>query len=366
MMAQGLRVGIIGASARGGAWAEISHVPAVKGLAGLELVAVAASSQEAANQAAKMFGAARGYGEANDLIRDPDVDLVTVAVKVPDHRALVLEALQAGKHVFCEWPLGRDVAEAEELTRAAGSAGVHAAIGLQARLSPAVRRARELVASDTIGRVLAARHYSDTMAFGPAATASALYLEEPANGATHLAIHGGHALDLGTAVLGSFADVTALNATQFPEIEVGEKGERRPRRIPDRMLALARVETGAALSLEVIGGRPAKATTFRLEVVGETGMLVLAGGAARGFQAGRIALTLNGKDQAVEEGELTDLPDTAFNVAAVYAALRDDIADNTANTPDFAHAVRLTRLVEAVTQSSEDGTRKAAAGWPSA
>ena len=117
-MAKALGVGIIGASAERG-WAKLAHVPAIQQLAGLEVAAVASGSQAKADAAAKAFGAKSGYADGKDLIHDPTVDIVTIAVKVPDHRELVLAALGAGKHIYCEWPLGRNLAETEELARAA-------------------------------------------------------------------------------------------------------------------------------------------------------------------------------------------------------------------------------------------------------
>jgi predicted dehydrogenase len=107
---------------------EISHVPAAQSLAGLELVAVASGSQPKADAAAKAFGAKAGYAYDKDLIRDTDV---VIAVRVPDHRELVLAAVAARKHIYCEWPLGRDLAESEDIAAAAQAAGVHVAIGLQ-------------------------------------------------------------------------------------------------------------------------------------------------------------------------------------------------------------------------------------------
>lgn len=86
-----LGVGIIGASPERGR-AKESHVPAVQKLAGLELVAVATGSQPSADAATRAFGAKADCGNAEDLIGNPDVDIVTVAVKVPDHRKLVLGA----------------------------------------------------------------------------------------------------------------------------------------------------------------------------------------------------------------------------------------------------------------------------------
>jgi predicted dehydrogenase len=224
-MPKPLRVGIIGASAKRG-WAKESHVPAVQQLAGLELVAIATHSQETADAAAQAFGVKSAYGNAADLIRDPNVDLVAVCVRVPNHRTLVLDALAAGKHVYCEWPLGRNLTETDELAAAAHSAGVHAAIGLQARMNPTMHRARDLVASGAIGRVLSARLYSGTAAFGPKVATADTYTENADNGATLVSIHGGHALDLAVAVLGSLADITALTTIQYPKLKLTT----RPRR----------------------------------------------------------------------------------------------------------------------------------------
>lgn len=356
-MTKPLRIGIIGASANRG-WAKESHVPAVQKLAGLELAAVATHTQETADAAAKAFGAKSAYGNAADLIRDPNVDLVVVCIKVPDHRDLVLSALAAGKHIYCEWPLGRNITETEEIATAAHTAGVHAAIGLQTRMNPAARRAQNLIESGAIGRLLSARLYSGTVAFGPRMAAADSYLDNAENGATLVTIHGGHALDLAIAVVSQIEDVSALTTTQYPKVEVDNSAARRARLIPDHLLVQARLTDGSALSVEVAGGRPPEATRFRLEVVGEEGVLALDGGAARGFQSGRLHLSLNGEPQLVDDAEIGVMPDTAANVAGLYAALRDDIALGTSTVPDFTHAVRLTRLLDDVLSSAQTGTRK--------
>lgn len=361
-MAEPLRVGIIGASAEGG-WAREGHVPAVQALAGLEFVAVATNSQRTADAAAKAFGVPAAYGSGMDLIRAPGIDLVTVATRVPDHRELVLAALKAGKHVYSEWPLGAGMDETEEMSAAAGTAGVHTAIGLQLRGSPVVRRARELILSGAVGRVLSASVYSATAGFGPDVPAPYLYLEAPESFANLVTIQGAHTIDLAIMVAGTLGDLSALATAQYPEIKVGDAGERRPRTTFDHLLVQSRLAEGGTLAVEVAGGRP-PATPFRLEVVGATGVLRLDGGAARGFQSGRLRLFLNGLPQPVDEGELAAIPDTAANVAGVYAALRDDIARGTFTVAGFAHAVKLTRLVTDLLSSSSARNRTKSANWP--
>ena len=134
---QPLRVGIIGADAKA-SWAGVSHVPAIAALPNLTLSAVATRSENSAREATNAFGAAHAFGDPLALIHSGEVDIVTVAVRVPAHRDLVLAALAAGKTVYSESPRGRTVAEGEEMARSAAAAGIHTAIGLQARYNPSL------------------------------------------------------------------------------------------------------------------------------------------------------------------------------------------------------------------------------------
>ncbi len=356
-----LRVGIIGASAERG-WARISHVPAVRGLPGLALDAVVGSSQASADAAARAFEVGKAYADAASLFRDPEIDIVAVAVKVPDHRALVLAAVAAGKHLYCEWPLGRNTAETEELAAAIHASGVHAAIGLQARADPAVLQARRLVASGAIGRVLSARVVSATMAFGAEVEQAMAFAEDPANGVTLASIQGAHTLDTVIAVLGPFAAAAAMVTTQFPEVRIGADRERAPRSTADHLLFQARLATGAPVSIEVAGGRPADRTPFGFEITGETGSLMLDGGAPRGFQSGRLRLLLDDREQPLDA--TASLPDTAANVAGIYAALCSDIRDQARTAPGIDQALRLCRLLDDMRRSAETGAGSHAERWP--
>ena len=203
-MAKNLRIGLIGASAQGG-WARESHVPAILGTDGMVLEAVSTSHQASADAAAQAFGARRAFGDALAMVRSPDVDVVAVSVRVPFHRDMVIAALDAGKHVLSEWPLGTDVDDAAAMAAAATRTGAHVAVGLQARFAPAVRAAVDLLAKGRIGRVLSARVVSTTIALSPDVVDAAAYMEDPANGVTVYTIHGGHTFYLVEALLGPIA-----------------------------------------------------------------------------------------------------------------------------------------------------------------
>lgn len=357
-----LKVGLIGANPEGG-WARESHVPALGLLPGFELAAVGGKTQQAADAAAHAFRVPKAYGQVADLFADPDIDLVTVAVTLPAHRALLHGALAAGKHVYCEYPLGLDVQESEQLAMEAQAAGVHTAIGLQSRANPAARHARALLAGGRIGRLLTASIVSTTAGFGPSTAAAVAYTEDPATGVNLLTIQTAHTIDLAIALLGGLADLSALASTQFPEVTV-DGGLRQKRRTFDHVLLQARLACGAPLAVEVAGGR-ATSTPFRFEVVGETGTLALVGGAPRGFQSGRLTLLLNDEPQVVDEGELATLPDAALNVGATYARLRADIVAGSRTVTGFTHAVRLARLIGDAAEAARTGLRRAAHDWPS-
>ena len=125
-----LGVGIIGASPDRG-WASDAHIPALTALKELEFIALSTSRKESAELASKQFGVALAFDNHESLVSCPEVDLVAVTVKVPHHLELATAAINAGKAVYCEWPLGNGLEEAEALARMAQDKGVFAAVGLQ-------------------------------------------------------------------------------------------------------------------------------------------------------------------------------------------------------------------------------------------
>jgi predicted dehydrogenase len=105
-----IRVGIVGASPDRG-WARAAHLPALAHLDEFEVTAVATTHEASARRAAEQYGIPHAFADAAALAEHPDVDLVVVSVKAPDHATAIRSALAAGKHVFAEWPLGLDLAE---------------------------------------------------------------------------------------------------------------------------------------------------------------------------------------------------------------------------------------------------------------
>src|SRR2546430_9054331 len=111
--ARRIRVGIIGADPDRG-WAARAHIPALKSLPDdFEITALATSRRESADAAGKLFGVPLAFDNHQELVNSSAVDVVAVTVKVPHHLELATAALVAGKAVYCEWPLGNGLQEAE-------------------------------------------------------------------------------------------------------------------------------------------------------------------------------------------------------------------------------------------------------------
>lgn len=108
-------VGIIGASPERG-WAASAHIPALRALPAYELRALSTSRRESAQAASLQFGVPLAFDNADELVARPEVDSIVVSAKVPQHRELVTTAFQAGKDVYCEWPLGNWAGSQRALT----------------------------------------------------------------------------------------------------------------------------------------------------------------------------------------------------------------------------------------------------------
>src|SRR5688500_1459294 len=121
-MANRIRLGFIGANVRS-TWASQSHFPALLASPDVELTAVCTTRRETAEAAREAFGAKLAFTDFREMVGSNEIDAVAVVVRVPSHYEPTKAAIEAGKHVYTEWPLGRTTAEAEELAALAKAKG---------------------------------------------------------------------------------------------------------------------------------------------------------------------------------------------------------------------------------------------------
>ena len=355
-----VRIGLIGASATYG-WALRAHMPALEALPEYELAAVCTTRKETAEASAKQYGARMAFHDYREMVEHPEIDLVSVSVRVPFHHEMMMAALNAGKHAFCEWPLGANLAEAEEMANLARSKGVRAMIGLQARVDPILLRLKELVEEGYAGEVLSCNM---TM-FLPGLLqrgASSAWTADREKGANTLSIATGHAIDVLCLCVGEFKEVSAHVTTQVPVWDLADSGTTVAVTAPDNVAVSGVLANGAVASVHV-ATVPWHGSGWRMEVYGREGTLVAS--SSRMVQMDGIQLHgAHGNDGALEPLPVPDrlswvpaeVPKGApFNVAQLYRRLSESIQQGRPADPDFDLAVTRHHLLDAIQRSSDQG-----------
>jgi myo-inositol 2-dehydrogenase/D-chiro-inositol 1-dehydrogenase len=154
-----LKVGFIGC----GRVTAIGHLPVLRSLSDIEVVAVADNDNDRVNRVANRFGIKRRYSDFRALLGDPAVEAVAVCVPAPLHFEIALAALEAKKHVFIEKPLALSLDESDHLIERAAHSSRKTMVGFNLRWHRLVRRAREMIQQGFLGPVVLVR---DTLTSG--------------------------------------------------------------------------------------------------------------------------------------------------------------------------------------------------------
>jgi predicted dehydrogenase len=350
-----IRVGIIGANPDRG-WAAQAHIPALRSLADdFEITALSTTRRESADAARELFGVAAAFDNHDELVNSPEVDVVAVTVKVPYHLELATAALEAGKAVYCEWPLGNGLTEAETLAALARKQGALAVAGLQARSAPPVAYVRDLVEQGYVGEVLSTTLIGSGMGWGPTVEPYNAYTNDKKNGATMLSIAVGHAADALCYCLGEIRELSATMTVRRPSLMTTD----------DQVAVTGLLERGAAVSIHYRGGS-SRATNLLWEINGSDGDLQLT---ATGGQPQIWELDVRGGNGAQSSLESLPVPEQyrwappqvrgpSTNVAQAYAHFARDYREGTHLCPTFDDAVTRHRLLDAIETAAGTGQRQ--------
>ena len=356
-----LRVGIVGADANGQGWAPLAHFPALRALPEYEIAALCTAHADTARAASARYGVASAFHDYLALCASPDIDVVSVVVRAPNHHAVVMAALAAGKHVYCEWPLGVDTPQAEEMAAATHARRVKAVVGLQARCDPTLRYLRDLIAQGYVGDVLAVTMAMLTPA-APERPRSRTWEARRDGGVSALTIRTIHSLDALSFCVGEIEEVSAVLSTQVKQWQVVGTDERVDVDVPDNVIVAGRLRDGGVLSAH-IATLPSMAPGFRLEIHGSEGALRVAtpGAPQRDANAlsgakGRAAMAPIEVPAGYREVPADTPAGPPNNVAHLYRRLAKAIRGDGAVEPDFDAAVRRHRLIDAIRHASETGS----------
>ncbi|APG89236.1 myo-inositol 2-dehydrogenase 1 (plasmid) [Sinorhizobium americanum CCGM7] len=349
-----IRVGIIGVHPDRG-WASTAHVPALRDLSQFRLSALSHSRIETARASAAKFGFEHAVSSTAELVNHPEVDLVVVTVRVPEHLQLVTAALDAGKSVFSEWPLGMNLQDAEAVSALAAARDVSAMIGLQTRANPTVLHMRKLIKEGYLGEVLSASVIGSGITWGEELEEAFRYTLDSSKGASMLHVPFAHTIDaLLFALDEDFLNVSGTLVSRRPTIRMMESKEVVPLDVPDQIAFTGKLTSGGLVTSHFRGGL-SRATNFHVEINGSRGDLLLT--SPVGY-VGLGGFKLMGA-QADETLHAISVPDDfgandnvlTGNVRKLYELFASDMTSGTHKSPTFGDAVKLHRLINAIEQS---------------
>lgn len=261
-------IGTIGVGMLGYAFMGKAHANAYKKLSYMawppplipKLISIAGRDEGAVAEAARRYGFDRYVTDWHDLVRDPDVQLFDNSAPNNLHAEPTILAAEAGKHVFCEKPLGRDADEAHEMWKRAEKAGVIHMCAFNYRFVPAVRLARQLIEAGELGEI---HHFRGAYLQEWGATdAEAWRFERVAAGSGALGDLGAHVIDLARYLVGEIESVSGVMATFQPG-----------RDVDDAFAATVHFDGAAIGTIEASRFAPGRKNSFTWEINGSKGSL---------------------------------------------------------------------------------------------
>ena len=224
------------------------------------LVSIAGRDEQAVSAAARRYGFERYVTDWRELVADPEVELFDNGGPNNLHAEPTIAAAQAGKHVICEKPLGRDAAESHEIWQRVEAAGVVHMCAFNYRFVPAVRLARQLLEAGDLGEI---HHFRGRYLQEWGATDAEVWrFDKSLAGSGALGDLGTHVIDLARYLVGEIAAVSALTATFRPGREVDDAFE-----------SVVAFESGAVGTIEATRFATGRKNAFQWEINGSKGSI---------------------------------------------------------------------------------------------
>jgi predicted dehydrogenase len=329
-----MRVGIIGCGLIGTRRAKVAldsgdDVVVVADIAGEKAAAVAEATRS------------EWTSSWTDVVSRDDLDLVVVSTSNDLLAAASISALESGKHVLCEKPLGRNGGEAAAIVEAAVAAGKLLKVGFNHRHHPAIAAARTLVDQQAIGTVFAVRAL---YGHGGRAGYEREWRADPArSGGGELLDQGVHIVDLARWFIGEIAEVHGFVGTYHWPIQPVE----------DNAFALLRAVGGGVVSFHTSWTQ--WKNTFRFEVVGTDGYLRIDGlGGSYGTEQFTIARRNEDSSPPIEETTSFEGPDESWH--REWQEFSAAIVENRQPLGNGNDGLAAARILDAIYASAASGT----------
>ncbi len=356
MAARTVKVGIIGC----GGIANGKHMPALKKVEGVEMVAFCDIVVKKAEKAAKEFGTpgAKVYEDYKELLRDESIEVVHVCTPNRSHSFITVDALDSGKHVMCEKPMAINSAEALKMIEAAKRSGKKLTIGYQNRQNPESQFLKAEADKGTFGDI----YYAKATALRRRAVPTwGVFLNEYEQGGGPLIDIGTHALDLTLWTMNNYKPKYCVGTTYHKlngDTNTGNAfGDWDPEQftVEDSAFGFIVMENGATIVLEsawalnTLDVREAKTTVCGTKAGGDMNNGV------------NINSIINGK-QCVTTADLKAGGVAFYDGKAATSADRemqqwiDAVVNDTTPCVLPEQAYTVTRILEGIYESAKTGT----------
>ncbi len=326
------------------------------------LIAICGRDGAATADAARRYGFARSVGDWRELIADEGVGLLDNSGPNALHLEPTVAAAQAGKHVLCEKPLGRDAAESHAIWQGVAAGGVTHMCAFNYRFVPAVRLARQLIADGQLGEL---RHFRARylQSWGLDRTLMTWRFERASAGSGALGDLGSHIIDLARYLVGEISAVSGTVRT-FIGDRAGHAVD-----VDDAFQANVEFEGGATGMLEASRLCPGRLNHLALEINGSDGSIAFdlerlnELQVCRGDRSGFETVSVTGPGQPLAElwwpaGHVIGWEHTfVHELAHLLAAIRDR-ASVRPHGADLEDGYRAAEISDAIVRSADSGRRE--------
>jgi predicted dehydrogenase len=355
-----LRVGIISA-----AWGGFAHLPAWRAIPGVEVTAICTSRQETAGAAATRLSIARPFWDAQAMCADADIDIVDCGTRPSVRKSMVLAALANGKHVYNASPHAPDWAGAKAIDaawRASGSIGV---VDAFSEWIPAHRQFKAMFDDGYVGRPLGGTCTLSISLFNqPNKQFPYNWFAQGGEGVSAVRNNGSHALYMLLHLFGPIAELVA-DDTQVLKQWVFPDGDRITPATNDLANVILRFASGMTMTMQISWSLPVHAG-WQIDVSGEQGRLVVTSPTfptsrdcvLRGGRIGGTLMPVVVDDQYKRVDDVTldwqSEPQPSFPMALSMQQMVRAIQGGPRPSPDFARALEIERIQEAIRRSSTE------------
>ncbi len=350
------RVGIIGT----GFGAKV-HAPMMDHHEGFEVVAVSSVSRGNIEEARKASGIENIYTDWRQMLEQETLDVVVVASAVHLHKEMVKAAFEKGIHVMCEKPMALDVAETEEMIAERDKAGKIGLINHEFRFLPARTKVKEILESGQLGEILHVRYQCSFASYTGLVSKPRGWLGQQEKGGGMLGAIGSHMTDsLQWWLDSNFKEVFAQLPTHVPT-QTDENGHTENRTADDAFQIIGSLENGATVTMELISAARKTENTWRLEIFGTEGSLVMLDDNKVLHSSGDAAFEEVGLVPDIEApGSMPDVAARYYNgFQRALNALHETLVSGEKHPylADFEHGHSTQKVLDAVRTSAREGRK---------